>query len=56
MTEEEFLEQADPLPAHDFYYFAAADCPLGLDATCRAYLNFKNYDDLFLLRDRFDGK
>ncbi|XP_065369206.1 regulator of nonsense transcripts 3B [Calliphora vicina] len=55
MTEEEFLKQIDPLPDHDFYYFAEADWSLGFDATCRAYITFKNYDDVFLFRDRFDG-
>ncbi|XP_023296649.2 regulator of nonsense transcripts 3B [Lucilia cuprina] len=55
MTEEEFLKQIDPLPAHDFYYYAEADWSLGFDATCRAYITFKNYDDVFLFRDRFDG-
>ncbi|XP_075167720.1 UPF3 regulator of nonsense mediated mRNA decay [Haematobia irritans] len=55
MTEEEFLKQIDPLPEHDFYYFAAADWSLGFDATCRAYITFKNYEDVFLFRDRFDG-
>ncbi|KAI8118130.1 Regulator of nonsense transcripts 3B [Lucilia cuprina] len=33
MTEEEFLKQIDPLPAHDFYYYAEADWSLGFDAT-----------------------
>lgn len=55
MTEEEFLKQIDPLPDHDFYYFADADWSLGFDATRRAYITFKNYDDVFLFRDRFDG-
>ncbi|KAM7343729.1 UPF3 regulator of nonsense mediated mRNA decay [Cochliomyia hominivorax] len=55
MTEEEFLKQIDPLPDHDFYYYAEADWSLGFDATCRAYITFKNYDDVFLFRDRFDG-
>uniref|UniRef100_A0A0A1WFY7 Regulator of nonsense transcripts 3A n=1 Tax=Zeugodacus cucurbitae TaxID=28588 RepID=A0A0A1WFY7_ZEUCU len=55
MTEEEFLKQIDPLPPHDFYYFAAPDWSLGYDATCRAYITMKNYDDVFLFRDRFDG-
>lgn len=55
MTEEEFLKQIDPLPSHDFYYFAAPDWSLGYDATCRAYITMKNYEDVFLFRDRFDG-
>lgn len=55
MTEEEFLKQIDPLPEYDFYYFSAADWSLGFDATCRAYITFKNYEDVFLFRDRFDG-
>ncbi|XP_004526449.1 regulator of nonsense transcripts 3B [Ceratitis capitata] len=55
MTEADFLKQIDPLPPHDFYYFAAADWSLGFDATCRAYISMKNYDDVFLFRDRFDG-
>ncbi|KAL9915529.1 UPF3 regulator of nonsense mediated mRNA decay [Glossina fuscipes fuscipes] len=55
MTEEDFLKQIDPLPEHDFYYFAPADWSLGSDATCRAYITFKNHNDIFLFRDRFDG-
>ncbi|XP_055837786.1 regulator of nonsense transcripts 3B [Episyrphus balteatus] len=55
MTEEEFLKQIDPLPEHDNYYYAAADWSLGFDATCRAYITFKNHEDIFLFRDRFDG-
>ncbi|XP_055919823.1 regulator of nonsense transcripts 3B [Eupeodes corollae] len=55
MTEEEFLKQIDPLPEYDNYYYAAADWSLGFDATCRAYITFRNHDDVFLFRDRFDG-
>uniref|UniRef100_A0A1A9W996 UPF3 domain-containing protein n=1 Tax=Glossina brevipalpis TaxID=37001 RepID=A0A1A9W996_9MUSC len=55
MTEDDFLKQTDPLPDYDFYYFAAADWSLGSDATCRAYITFKNHNDIFLFRDRFDG-
>lgn len=55
MTEEEFLNQIEPLPEHDSYYYANADWSLGAEATCRAYIVFKNIDDIFLFRDRFDG-
>lgn len=55
MSEEEFLKQIDPLPEYDFYYYVPADWSLGFDATCRAYINFKNQEDIFLFKDRFDG-
>lgn len=55
MTEEEFLNQIEPLPEHDSYYYANADWSLGTEATCRAYIIFKNTDDIYLFRDRFDG-
>ncbi|KAL5287547.1 UPF3B family protein [Megaselia abdita] len=54
MTEEEFLKQID-LPQHDDFYFVAPDWSLGLEATCRAYINFTNTDDVFLFQERFDG-
>lgn len=55
MTEEEFAKQIDPIPDHDYFYFVPADWSLGVNATCRAYINFCNHDDIFIFRDKFDG-
>lgn len=55
MTEEEFLKQIDPVPQHDYFYFVPADFSLGLNATCRAYINFCQQSDIYIFRDKFDG-
>lgn len=55
MTEEEFLKQIEPVPDHDYFYFVSADWSLGVNATCRAYINFCNQNDIFIFRDKFDG-
>ncbi|XP_060659182.1 regulator of nonsense transcripts 3B [Drosophila nasuta] len=57
MTEQEFLEQVDPLPENDSYYFCTADWSLGQEATCRAYIDMsrKDISDVLQFRDRFDG-
>ncbi|KAH8261418.1 hypothetical protein KR044_008851, partial [Drosophila immigrans] len=57
MTEQEFLEQVDPLPENDSYYFCPADWSLGQEATCRAYIDMslKDISDVLQFRDRFDG-
>lgn len=55
MTEEEFLKQIEPIPDHDYFYYVPADWSLGLNATCRAYINFCNQNDIFIFRDKFDG-
>ncbi len=55
MTETEFLEQVSPLPDHDSFYFVVADKSLEPHAFSRAYINFKNPEDVFIFRERFDG-
>ncbi|XP_031626703.1 regulator of nonsense transcripts 3B-like [Contarinia nasturtii] len=55
MTEDEFVKQIEPIPDHDYFYFVAADWSLGVNATCRAYVNFCNQNDIFIFRDKFDG-
>lgn len=55
MTEEEFTKQIEPIPDHDYFYFVPADWSLGVNATCRAYINFCNQNDIFIFRDKFDG-
>lgn len=55
MTEEDFLKQIEPVPDHDYFYFVSADWSLGVNATCRAYINFCNQSDIFIFRDKFDG-
>lgn len=55
MTEEELLKQIEPIPDHDYFYFVPADWSLGVNATCRAYINFCNQNDIFIFRDKFDG-
>lgn len=57
MTEKEFLEQVDPLPKNEFYYYCPADWSLGQEATCRAYIDMspKDIDEIIQFRDRFDG-
>lgn len=57
MTEQEFLEQVEPLPENDYYYYCNADWSLGQDATCRAYIDMslKDVAEVLQFRDRFDG-
>lgn len=55
MTEEDFLKQIDPVPEHDYFYFVSADWTLGQNATCRAYINFCQQNDIFIFKDKFDG-
>jgi len=55
MTKEQFIDVVSPLPDYDHLYFCSADMRLGVNAFCRAYIYFKNYDDIFVFRDRFDN-
>lgn len=55
MTEEEFLEQIEPMPDHDYFYFVSADWTLGQQSSSRAYINFCNFADIFIFKDKFDG-
>ncbi|XP_006159756.2 regulator of nonsense transcripts 3A [Tupaia chinensis] len=55
LTKEQLEEQLYPLPAHDYFEFFAADLSLHPHLYSRAYVNFRNPDDILLFRDRFDG-
>lgn len=55
MNEETFKKQIDPIPDHDYFYYVPADWSLGQNASCRAYINFSNQEDIFIFKDKFDG-
>ncbi|XP_023374966.1 regulator of nonsense transcripts 3A isoform X2 [Otolemur garnettii] len=55
LTQEQLQEQLRPLPAHDYFEFFSADLSLYPHLYSRAYINFRNPDDILLFRDRFDG-
>ncbi|XP_035460545.1 regulator of nonsense transcripts 3A isoform X4 [Scophthalmus maximus] len=48
-------EQLSPLPSYDYFEFFPADQSLYPHLFSRAYINFKNHEDILLFRDRFDG-
>ncbi|KAM4555804.1 regulator of nonsense transcripts 3B [Odontesthes bonariensis] len=55
LTMEELEEQLQPLPEVDYMEFFSNDTSLFPHLFARAYINFKNQDDIVLFRDRFDG-
>ncbi|XP_068181549.1 regulator of nonsense transcripts 3B [Antennarius striatus] len=55
LTKEDLEEQLQPLPEVDYLEFFANDTSLYPHLFARAYINFKNQDDIVLFRDRFDG-
>ena len=55
MTEEVFLEQIDPLPENDYFYYVKGEIYVGVPTFSRAYINFKNQEDIFMFQDKFDG-
>lgn len=55
MSEEVFIEQTDPLPENDFFYYVKGEVHVGVPTFSRAYINFKNQEDIFTFRDKFDG-
>ncbi|CAH1244812.1 UPF3A [Branchiostoma lanceolatum] len=55
LTQETLVEELGPLPDHDFLLFVAADMSLVPHAFCRAYINFKNPEDIISFKDKFDG-
>lgn len=46
LSSEEFFEQIEPLPELIDRYYCKPDWTLGGEATARAYLEFKNEDDV----------
>ncbi|XP_018549751.1 regulator of nonsense transcripts 3B [Lates calcarifer] len=55
LTKEELEEQLQPLPELDYMEFFSNDTSLYPHLFARAYINFKNQEDIVLFRDRFDG-
>ncbi|KAM7111038.1 regulator of nonsense transcripts 3A isoform 2-T2 [Molossus nigricans] len=55
LTKEQLEEQLHPLPTHDYFEFFTGDLSLYPHLYSRAYINFRNPDDILLFRDRFDG-
>ncbi|XP_056146063.1 regulator of nonsense transcripts 3A isoform X2 [Lampris incognitus] len=55
LSREQLEEQLSPLPSYDYFEFFPADQSLYPHLFCRAYINFKNPEDILHFRDRFDG-
>ncbi|KAJ8401781.1 hypothetical protein AAFF_G00377520 [Aldrovandia affinis] len=55
LTKAELEEQLQPLPEVDYLEFFSSDTSLYPHLFSRAYINFKNQEDVVLFRDRFDG-
>ncbi|TRY97972.1 hypothetical protein DNTS_000299 [Danionella cerebrum] len=55
LTKDDLMEQLQPLPELDYLEFFSSDTSLFPHLFARAYLNFKNQEDIVLFRDRFDG-
>ncbi|XP_060935086.1 regulator of nonsense transcripts 3B [Limanda limanda] len=55
LTKEDLEEQLQPLPELDYMEFFSSDTSLFPHLFARAYLNFRNQEDIVLFRDRFDG-
>ncbi|TWW55237.1 Regulator of nonsense transcripts 3B [Takifugu flavidus] len=55
LTKEELEEQLQPLPEVDYLEFFSNDTSLFPHLFARAYINFRNQEDIVLFRDRFDG-
>ncbi|KAM9486994.1 regulator of nonsense transcripts 3A isoform 1-T1 [Clarias gariepinus] len=55
LSKEQLEEHLSPLPSYDYFEFFPADQSLYPHLFSRAYINFKNPEDIVLFRDRFDG-
>ncbi|KAM4559128.1 regulator of nonsense transcripts 3A isoform 2-T2 [Odontesthes bonariensis] len=55
LSKDQLEEQLSPLPSYDYFEFFPADHSLSPHLFSRAYINFKNTEDILLFRDRFDG-
>ncbi|XP_072300986.1 regulator of nonsense transcripts 3A isoform X3 [Eucyclogobius newberryi] len=55
ISKDQLEEQLSPLPSFDYFEFFPADQSLYPHLFSRAYINFKNPDDILHFRDRFDG-
>lgn len=55
LSKDQLEEHLSPLPSFDYFEFFPADQSLYPHLFSRAYINFKNPEDIVLFRDRFDG-
>ncbi|XP_037678799.1 regulator of nonsense transcripts 3B-like isoform X1 [Choloepus didactylus] len=55
LTKEQLQEHLQPMPEHDYFEFFSNDTSLYPHMYARAYINFKNQEDIILFRDLFDG-
>ncbi|XP_060785770.1 regulator of nonsense transcripts 3A isoform X2 [Neoarius graeffei] len=55
LSKDQLEEHLSPLPSYDYFEFFPADQSLYPHLFSRAYINFKNPEDIILFRDRFDG-
>ncbi|KAF7709459.1 regulator of nonsense transcripts 3A isoform X1 [Silurus meridionalis] len=55
LSKDQLEEHLSPLPSYDYFEFFPADQSLYPHLFSRAYINFKNPEDIVLFRDRFDG-
>ncbi|XP_021516703.1 regulator of nonsense transcripts 3B isoform X2 [Meriones unguiculatus] len=55
LTKEQLQDHLQPMPEHDYFEFFSNDTSLYPHMYARAYINFKNQEDILLFRDRFDG-
>lgn len=55
LTKDQLEEQLSPLPEHDYFEFFSTNSSLFPHIFSRAYINFKNQEDIVLFRDQFDG-
>ena len=55
LSEEEFKEVIAPVPENDYFCFVPADKSLGSFSFTRAYINFKNVDEIYEFKDKFDS-
>merc|ERR1711974_14839 len=55
MAVEQFLDQVSPVPEHNYFRYVKADWSLDQEAFCRAYINFKDHQDVYMFQEKFDG-
>jgi len=55
MSEESFVEFFSPLPEHNMFRYVYGDRSLAPHNFCRAYIDFKNVNEILQFRDKFDG-
>ena len=55
LTKEQLQEHLQPMPEHDYFEFFSNDTSLYPHMYARAYINFKNQENIILSRDCFDG-